>query len=46
MDFYSKMAAQCGGAPMEGMFKRLAQDEEAHLVRLEELYESTYLKEM
>ena len=46
VDFYSKMAAQCGGAPMEGMFNRLAQDEEAHLVRLEELYESTYLKEM
>jgi len=46
VDFYGKMAEQCGGAPMEEMFKRLAQDEEGHLVRLEGLYESTYLKEM
>jgi len=35
VDFYKKMAEQCGGAPMEEMFKRLHQDEEAHLVRLE-----------
>jgi len=46
VEFYGKMAEQCGGAPMEEMFKRLTQDEEGHLVRLEELYESTYLKEM
>ena len=46
VDFYNRMREQCGGAPMEKMFKRLAQDEEGHLVRLEELYESTYLKEM
>ena len=46
VDFYSKMAGQCGGAPMEEMYRRLAQDEEGHLARLEELYESLYLKEM
>ena len=40
------MAEECGGAPMEQMFKRLYQDEEDHLARLEELYESIYLKEM
>ncbi|MBN1102370.1 MAG: ferritin family protein [Deltaproteobacteria bacterium] len=46
VDFYSKTAESCGGAPMAEMFKRLAQDEEGHLARLEELYESVYLKEM
>lgn len=46
VDFYRKMAAQCGGAPMEDMFKRLYQDEEAHLARLEELYEGLYMQEM
>ena len=46
VDFYTKMAGTCGGAPMEEMFKRLAQDEEGHLARLEELYEGIYLKEI
>jgi len=46
LDFYSRMAEQCVGAPMESMFKRLAQDEESHLFRMQELYESLYLKEM
>lgn len=46
VDFYKKMAEQCGGAPMEEMFKRLFQDEEAHLVRLEDLYETIYMKDM
>ena len=46
VDYYKKMAEQCGGAPMEEMFKRLYQDEEAHLVRLEELYETIYMKDM
>jgi len=46
VDYYKKMAEQCGGAPMEDMFKRLYQDEEAHLVRLEEVYESIYMKDM
>ena len=46
VDFYKKMAEQCDGAPMEEMLKRLYQDEEAHLVRLEELYETIYMKDM
>lgn len=46
VDFYKKMAEQCGGAPMEEMFMRLYMDEEAHLVRLEEIYESIYMKDM
>jgi rubrerythrin len=45
-DFYAKMAAQCMGAPMGAMFKRLAKDEEGHLARLEDLYERIYMKEM
>ena len=46
VDFYKKMAEQCGGAPMESMFKRLAADEENHLARLEETYERHYMQEM
>jgi rubrerythrin len=46
VDFYKNMAEQCGGAPMEDMFRRLAEDEEGHLARLEETYESIYLQEM
>ena len=46
VDFYKKMAEQCGGAPMEEMFKRLHQDEDAHLVRLEEIYESIFMRDM
>jgi rubrerythrin len=45
-DFYGKIAAQCSGAPMEAIFKRLAKDEEVHLSRLEDLYERIYMKEM
>ncbi len=46
VDFYRNMAEQCGAAPMGDMFKRLAEDEEGHLARLEEWYEAKYLKEM
>lgn len=46
VDFYKKMAQQCGGAPMEAMFNRLAEDEESHLARLEETYEKHYMQEM
>lgn len=45
VDFYEKMAGQCLGAPMEAMFRTLAGDEQGHLARLEELYESIYLKD-
>jgi len=46
VDYYKNMTEQCGGAPMEEMFKRLWHDEEDHLARLEEVYESIYLREM
>jgi rubrerythrin len=46
VDFYKNMAGQCGDAPMGNMYSKLQKDEEGHLSRLEELYESIYLKEM
>ena len=46
VDFCKKMAKQYAGAPAEEMLKRLYQDEEALLVRLEEMYESIYMKDM
>ncbi len=46
VDFYKGMASQCGDAPMEEMYKRLAEEEEGHLARLEEMYESQYMQEM
>jgi rubrerythrin len=46
VDYYKNMAGQCSGAPMEEMYRRLAEDEEGHLARLEEMYESVYLKFM
>jgi len=46
VDFYSNMAEHCGAAPMGHMFKRLAEDEEGHLARLEELYEKRFMKDM
>jgi len=46
VDFYSNMAEQCGAAPMGDMFKRLAEDEQGHLSRLEELYETRFMKDM
>ena len=46
VDFYKNMSEQCGDAPMGKMYQKLQKDEEGHLSRLEELYESIYLKEM
>ena len=46
VDYYKAMAENCGDAPMGEMFERLYQDEEAHLARLEETYESLYMQEM
>ena len=46
VDFYKKMAESCIGAPTEKIFRKLAQDEESHLARLEELYETLYMQEM
>lgn len=46
VDFYDSMAQQCVAAPMEKMFRVLAEDEKGHLARLEEFYESRFLKDM
>jgi len=46
VDFYKRMASECAGAPMEEMYRRLSEDEEGHLARLEEVYEKTYMKAM
>lgn len=46
VDFYRKMADQCAGAPMEGVFSTLAEEESAHLARLEALYEELYMPDM
>ncbi|MCF8120571.1 MAG: ferritin family protein [Deltaproteobacteria bacterium] len=46
VDFYDKMADQCGDAPMGKMYARLREDEQNHLARLETLYESLYMKDM
>ena len=45
VDFYSSMAQQCMSAPMGEMFQGLAEDEKGHLARLEEFYESRFLKD-
>lgn len=46
VDFYRNTAGQCGSAPMSEMYKKLAEDEEGHLARLEEHYEKIYMKDM
>ena len=45
-EFYHQMASQCDGAPMEGVFKKLHQQETIHLARLEESYEKLYMSQM
>lgn len=42
-DFFQKMASQCGGAPMEAMFARMAKEAQGHLSCLEELYETVFM---
>jgi rubrerythrin len=46
VDFYKHMSSECAGAPMEEMYRRLSEDEEGHLARLEEMYEKTYMNSM
>jgi len=46
VDFYRNMAENCGDAPMSEMYRKLAHDEEGHLARLEEHYETIYMKDM
>jgi rubrerythrin len=46
VDFYGSMAQQCIAAPMGDMFRGLTEDEKGHLARLEEFYESKFMKDM
>ena len=45
LDFYRRMAKGCAGAPMAGLFERIANDESRHLQSLEDLYEEHFLAE-
>jgi rubrerythrin len=45
VDFYLKMAGQCSGAPMAGLFQKLGKEEQDHLTKLEEIYETIYMPE-
>jgi rubrerythrin len=46
VDFYKSLSEQCAGAPMENLFRKMYQEEESHLARLEELYESAFMPDM
>jgi rubrerythrin len=45
LEFYQRMAKGCAGAPMAGLFERIANDESRHLQALEDLYEEHFLTE-
>lgn len=45
LDFYQSMASGCAGAPMAGLFTRMANDEARHLRSLEDDYEAHFLTE-
>ena len=45
LEFYRRMAKGCAGAPMAGLFERIANDESRHLQALEDLYEEHFLTE-
>jgi rubrerythrin len=45
VEFYSKVANGCAGAPMGTLFKQLLSDESQHLQSLEDLYEQHFLTE-
>ena len=45
IDFYTRMAQGCAGAPMAKLFDRLLADESRHLQSLEDLYEEHFMTE-
>jgi rubrerythrin len=45
VDFYSKVANGCAGAPMGNLFKKLLTEESRHLQSLEDLYEQHFMTE-
>jgi len=45
VDYYSKVADGCAGAPMGNLFKQLLAEESRHLQSLEDLYEQHFMTE-
>jgi len=45
VDFYSKVASGCAGAPMGKLFAQLLKEESRHLQALEDLYEQHFMTE-
>jgi len=45
VDFYSKVASGCSGAPMGKLFTQLFKEESQHLQSLEDLYEKHFMTE-
>jgi rubrerythrin len=45
VEFYSKVANGCAGAPMGNLFKQLYTEESRHLQSLEDLYEQHFMTE-
>jgi rubrerythrin len=45
VDFYSKVANGCAGAPMGNLFVQLCKEETRHLQALEDLYEQHFMTE-
>jgi len=45
VDFYSKVATGCAGAPMAQLFAQLHKEESRHLQALEDLYEQHFMTE-
>lgn len=45
VDYYSKVAIGCAGAPMGQLFARLQKEESRHLQALEDMYEEHFMTE-
>lgn len=45
VDFYSKVASGCAGAPMGNLFAQLLKEESRHLQALEDLFEKHFMTE-
>lgn len=45
VDYYSKVANGCAGAPMGNLFQQLLKEETRHLQSLEDLYEQHFMTE-
>jgi len=45
VDFYSRVASGCSGAPMGNLFQQLLKEESRHLQSLEDMYEQHFMTE-